>query len=545
MPKAHYGGMHQSVTNFDQADSPPNAQPAGELQRADLWWSRLAGVVSGVAGLAVADLVARLVAPAGSTVGAVSEWLITLFPAGLVNWGKDTLGTADKPFLMATIAVVVLVVAGLAGQAEHRRKYAGGAIFAALAALGLIGVAHRVGSSLTGYLPTVVGLLIGYMILSTLITRLQRWHPRRAEAISDPGGASASRRSFLGLTIAVGSGAAVATIAGRLLASASNAVSEVRSKIVLPKPRQAAAPVPAGAELNVSGLSPYVTPNADFYRIDTAFVTPVIQPEKWELKITGMVENEITINFAELTARPMVEHLTTLTCVSNTVGGSLVGNALWLGYPIRDLLAEAKPLPGADMVLSTSDDGWTAGTPLDALTDPAREALLAVGMNGEPLPVEHGFPVRMVVPGLYGYVSATKWVVKMKVTTFDKDRGYWTPLGWSALGPIKIASRIDTPRKSEAGAGPVVVAGVAWAQHLGISKVEVRVDQGGWQPAALAETVGPDTWRQWKFDWDAAVGDHTLSVRATDANGNVQTEDDAPPEPDGATGWHTINVKVT
>ena len=256
-----------------------------------------------------------------------------------------------------------------------------------------------------------------------------------------------------------------------------------------------------------------------------------------------MVENEVAITYAELLAKPLVEHFTTLTCVSNEVGGDLAGNARWLGYPIRELLAQAKPLADADMVLSMSDDGWTAGTPLTALTDPDREAILAVGMNGEPLPIEHGFPVRMVVPGLYGYVSATKWVVNLKVTTYEKDEAYWTPLGWSAKGPIKIASRIDVPART-VDAGTVAVAGVAWAQHTGISKVEVQVDQDPWQPAEIAGTTGPDTWRQWKYAWTATPGTHRITVRATDANGTLQTAALAPPAPDGATGYHTISVKV-
>ena len=286
-----------------------------------------------------------------------------------------------------------------------------------------------------------------------------------------------------------------------------------------------------------------MTPNADFYRIDTALQLPVIDPADWSLTITGMVEEEVTLTYAELSALPLVEHVATLTCVSNDVGGSLVGNALWLGYPIRELLARARPTAGADMVLSTSQDGFTAGTPLEALTDPDRQSLLAIGMNGEPLPLEHGFPVRMVVPGLYGYVSATKWVTELKVTTFDADQGYWTPLGWSARGPIKLASRIDVPRRT-VDAGQVAVAGVAWAQHTGIRGVEVQVDGGDWQPAELAEVTGPDTWRQWSYAWDAASGDHTLTVRATDADGTLQDPAEAAPAPDGASGYHQVSVTV-
>ena len=358
------------------------------------------------------------------------------------------------------------------------------------------------------------------------------------------GAQSAARRQFLGWTVGVGAAAAVAAITGQLLVRASTAVNTAREKLRLPTPVKPTPAQPPGADFHIAGLSPYVTPNADFYRIDTALQVPVIDPPTWSLRITGMVQNPIQINYAELIAKPLVEHMTTLTCVSNEVGGDLAGNALWLGYPVRELLAEAKPLAGADMVLSKSHDGWTASTPLSALTDPNREAMLAIGMNGEPLPIEHGFPVRMVVPGLYGYVSATKWVTSLRVTTFAKEQAYWTPLGWSPRAPIKLASRIDVPRKSTVDPGPVVVAGVAWAQHTGISAVEVQVDQGPWQPAQLAETSGPDTWRQWKYEWPATPGTHTLTVRATDAKGKLQTAEVAPSMPNGATGYHSIKVKV-
>jgi DMSO/TMAO reductase YedYZ molybdopterin-dependent catalytic subunit len=506
------------------------------------WWARLAGVVGGLAGLAIAALVAWAVAPTGSPVPAVGELIIGLLPAPLVNWGKETLGTADKPVLIAMITVAVLVLCGLAGQLERRRRYAGAALFGVIAVLGIVGVAARPGNGPSAYVPTFIGLLIGYMILSTLITKLWRWMPRRAAAESGSP-ASAARRDFLAWTIVTGAAAGVAAVAGSVLSKAATAVTDARAKLRLPAAAQPAPPVPAGTELGVPGITPYVTPNAEFYRIDTSLQVPVIDPDGWRLTITGMVENEVAIGYAELLAKPLVEHFTTLTCVSNEVGGDLAGNARWLGYPIRELLAQAKPLAGADMVLSMSDNGWTAGTPLSALTDPDREAILAVGMNGEPLPIEHGFPVRMVVPGLYGYVSATKWVVNLKVTTYEKDEAYWTPLGWSAKGPIKIASRIDVPTRT-VDAGTVAVAGVAWAQHTGIAGVEVQVDQGPWQPAQIANTTGPDTWRQWSYAWAATPGTHRITVRATDAKGNLQIAALAPPAPDGATGYHSISVKV-
>ncbi len=514
-----------------------------DAARASRWWARLAGAVAGLAGLAIAGLVAWVVAPAGSPVTAVGELIIELLPASLVNFGKEVLGFADKPVLLAMIVAAVLIVCGLAGELESRRRFAGAALFAVVAVLGIIGIAAQADVSLAAYVPTIVGTLLGYMILSTLISKLQRWLSAEPAA-ADREAQSPARRNFLAWTIVVGAASVVAAITGQLLARASSTVKTARENLKLPTPTKPSSGPPPGADFRIEGLALYVTPNDDFYRIDTALQVPVIDPASWTLRITGMVQNPIQINFSELAAKPLVEHMTTLTCVSNEVGGKLAGNALWLGYPVRELLAQAKPLEGADMVLSKSHDGWTASTPLSALTDPNREALLAIGMNGEPLPLEHGFPVRMVVPGLYGYVSATKWVTSLRVTRYADEQAYWTPLGWSPRAPIKLASRIDVPRKSNIDGGTVVVAGVAWAQHTGISAVEVQVDGNGWQPAQLAETVGPDTWRQWKYEWAATSGTHTLTVRATDADGTLQTAEVAPSMPDGATGYHSIRVKV-
>ena len=513
------------------------------------WAARLAGLVAGLAGLAVANLAAWLMGPVGAPVSAVGELVIDLLPAPLVNFGKDTLGTADKPVLVAIITVAVLVVCALAGQAELRRRFGGAALLAVVAVLGLVGVAARAGSDPMVYLPTVVGLALGYLLLRMMVDRLEIWRdaptPEKSGAGQAGAGqpASPERRGFLRLTLVAGGLAAVGAVVGEVLLGAASRINEARLRLRLPGAARPAPAVPAAADLKLPGLAPYLTPNADFYRIDTALQVPAINPDDWSLTITGMVEEEVTLSYAELAALPLVEHVATLTCVSNEVGGGLVGNALWLGYPIRELLARARPTAGADMVLSTSEDGFTAGTPLDALTDPDRESLLAIGMNGEPLPLEHGFPVRMVVPGLYGYVSATKWVTELKVTTFEADYGYWTPLGWAERGPIKLASRIDVPRRG-VDAGQVAVAGVAWAQHTGIAAVEVQVDGGTWQRAELAETTGPDTWRQWRYLWDAPIGDHTLTVRATDAAGTVQDPAEAPPAPDGSSGYHQVSVTV-
>jgi DMSO/TMAO reductase YedYZ molybdopterin-dependent catalytic subunit len=349
------------------------------------------------------------------------------------------------------------------------------------------------------------------------------------------------RRRFLkGLGIAAAV-AAVSGIGGRLLTS-RRAVTAARRAVVLPAPVSPAPVVPAGAQ--VPGVTAYVSANDDFYRIDTSLYPPQVDPAAWQLRIHGMVRNPITLSFADLLKRPMIERYVTLACVSNEVGGDLISNALWLGTPIKALLDEAQPLPGADQVVQRSVDGWTCGSPTAALTD-GRDALLAVGMNGGPLPVEHGFPVRMVVPGLYGYVSACKWITEIELSRFSDFDAYWVPRGWSQQAPIKTESRIDTPRDgAKRRAGAVAVAGVAWAQHRGIAKVEVQVDDGEWLAATLAPTVSADTWRQWSVQWQATPGKHAIRVRATDTTGTTQTSTPAAPAPDGATGWHSVQVTV-
>jgi DMSO/TMAO reductase YedYZ molybdopterin-dependent catalytic subunit len=311
-------------------------------------------------------------------------------------------------------------------------------------------------------------------------------------------------------------------------------------------PSAPAPPAPAGSDFAADGTPRFLTANKDFYRVDTALTVPRVRAEDWRLRIHGLVDKEISFGFQDIRQRSLVERAVTLTCVSNEVGGEYVSNANWVGVPIRDLLLEAGVKPGSDQLFSTSVDGFTAGTPVDALLDPNRGAMLAIGMNGEALPIEHGFPARMVVPGLYGYVSATKWVVDWELTTFDARQAYWVPRGWSAKGPIKTESRIDNPQDgTKVRGGRVTVAGIAWAQHTGISKVEVRLDGGGWQEAELAAEVSPDTWRMWRIFLDVRSGDHHVSVRATDHTGYTQTGQEADPAPDGATGWHTVSFSAS
>ncbi|MGF1654832.1 MAG: molybdopterin-dependent oxidoreductase, partial [Actinomycetales bacterium] len=330
--------------------------------------------------------------------------------------------------------------------------------------------------------------------------------------------------------------------AGQALARRTRDALASGAGLRMPAPATPAPPEPAGAE--VSPLTPFRTPNADSYRIDTALSVPQLPAEDWSLRVHGLVGRELRLDWSDLTSRPTQERWITLVCVSNEVGGELAGNAVWQGTLLADLLAEAGPVQDADMVLSTSVDGYTASTPLEALLE-SPDALLAYGMNGEPLPLEHGFPVRMVVPGLYGYVSATKWVVDLEVTRFADATAFWTPRGYAERAPVKVASRIDVPRAfEEVAAGRAAVAGVAWSPGPGIQPVEVRVDAGDWQQAALAEVPGPTTWRQWSWAWDATPGTHTLEVRATDSDCTTQTGERAPIKPDGATGWHSVVVRV-
>lgn len=518
---------------------PPEPKPR------DGWWAALAGVVATAAGLAVAELVAAFVDPSSSPVVAVGGAVVDGVPGWLKDLAVSWFGTADKAVLLATMGVVSLAGAALAGFLERRRPPWGAVLLGAVGVVAAVVAAGRPGANLAWALPSLLGVVAAVALLSALLRRVEEWFAEDERPGADWRYAI-DRRRFLQWTGVTAAGAVVLLGVSRMVSAGGRAVSAAREAIRLPRPATTAPPVPAGADLGVEGAAPYVTPNPEFYRIDTALVVPQVDPEDWSLTVTGLVDEPFTITWDDLLALPLEEHHVTLACVSNEVGGDLIGNALWLGYPVRELLARAKPQSGADMVLSRSTDGFTAGTPLEVLQEEDRACLVAVGMNGEPLPTEHGFPARLVVPGLYGYVSATKWVTELKVTRFADEQGYWTPRGWSALGPIKLSSRIDVPRPGDdLPAGAVTLAGVAWAQHTGIERVQVRVDDGDWVAADLADTVGPDTWRQWRLDWDATPGDHHVAVRATDADGNLQVEAEAPPAPDGATGWHTIELTIT
>lgn len=506
---------------------------------AALTW--VAGVAAVALGAGLGELVAGVVAPASSPVAVVGGTLIDLAPP----WAKDAaiglFGTADKIALVVGIGAMLVVVAALAGWLEARFPPIGVVIVAAFGAAVAVIATTRPGAGPLAWLPAAVAGATGAVAL-WLLVRLLRRADAGAPAPEPPPGPS--RRTFFAWAGAAAVGGILAAAVGGMRSTASATVAAVRRALRLPTPASAAPPVPAGAELGIPGLASVVTPNDRFYRIDTALIVPELDPADWRLRIHGMVEEEVELTWDELLALPLEESWTTLTCVSNEVGGTLIGNARWLGYPVRDLLARARPSSDADMVLSRSIDGFTASTPLEALTDD-RAAILAIGMNGEPLPLEHGFPARLVVPGLYGYVSATKWVVELEVTRFDLARAYWTDRGWSERGPIKLESRIDVPRKGQGlSAGDTVIAGVAWYQTVGIAGVEVQIDEGPWQQADVATPISDDTWVQWSLPWTATVGDHLLRCRATGANGELQTPDRAPPVPDGATGWHERFVTV-
>ena len=509
-------------------------------------WAALVGLIAAAATLALAEVAALLIAPAASPLLAVGSLVIDLVPAWLKNLVIALFGTDDKVVLLVTLGVLVAALAAGVGILEYRRPPSGIVGLVLVGGIATFAVVTRADASAMWAVPTVLGMVLGVVVLRVGVDRLHRWAASASEGVPEFADSSVSRRGFLVMAGVTAAASVVAGVAARAMNAGTTAVNAVREALRLPAPAVAAPPIPVGAELDIEGIAPLVSSNTDFYRIDTALQVPVINADDWTLRITGMVENEIEVTFAELLALPLVETYVTLMCVSNEVGGYLTGNAKWLGYPIRELLARAKPTRGADVVLSTSQDGFTATTPLEVLQDTGRNSLLAVGMNGEALPLEHGYPVRMVVPGLYGYVSATKWVVELKVSTFEKESAYWTDRGWAAKGPVKTSSRIDVPSfgdEIEPGT-TVAIAGVAWAQHVGIERVEVRIDTDPWQEATLAEAISADTWRQWFIEWTATSGDHTIEVRATDATGFTQTEKRVDVIPDGAEGWHTIQVRV-
>jgi len=503
------------------------------------------GLVAAGVAIGTAQLVAGIVNPAASPILTVGQSAIDATPEWLKSLAIRTFGENDKTVLLGGIGAMLLLAAVALGVASVRRLWVG---VAGLLVFGTVGVASaltRPISQASDALPSIAATVAGVIALLLLGRAVVPGDPRSATSGRDGGAIGTwviDRRRLL-LTGAAGVVAAFAAGGtGNLFARRFRA-DESRAAVTIPTPSSPAAAA-SGSELSVPGLGPFITPNDRFYRVDTALLVPAVMAEDWQLRVHGMVERELTLDYEQLLARPLIERDLTLTCVSNPVGGRYAGNARWVGAPLKDLLEEAGPLSGADQIVSRSVDGFTLGTPTAIAMD-GRDAMLAVAMNGEPLPLAHGFPVRMIVPGLYGYVSATKWLVDIELTTFDAYDPYWVQRGWAERAPIKTMSRIDTPSPFlDLVPGEIPIAGVAWAQHVGIERVEASIDGAPWATAELAGEDTFDTWRQWVYHWNATAGDHRIRVRATDRTGATQTADRAEPFPDGATGHHEIVVRV-
>jgi len=564
----------------------------------------LVGLLSVVAALGAGHLVAGLVGSGASPYLAVGNTAIDLTPSAVKDFAIRAFGTYDKLVLLGGMAVVIGLFGAAAGLASRRRSLPGAVWLGALGVIGVVAVYQRPDLGQLAPLAPMAALAAGVTVFGWLhglaaarepmVTTRQPVATARRPATAHkppahepaaaphetadtglpndghglterrtraygtadtpgsgrPGGGgagewAAGRRQFLVASAGTVVAAAVAGGAGQLLGSRVD-VQASRRAVGQIRPVVAAAPIPAGADFAAEGSPSFITSNAEFYRIDTALVVPRVRAEGWSLRVHGMVDRELTVSYDDLRRRELVEQTVTLTCVSNEVGGPYVSTANFVGVPLRDILDEAGVLAGADQLASRSVDGWTCGTPTEVVMEADRGALLALAMNGEPLPAEHGFPVRMVVPGLYGYVSATKWLEDIELTRFDAFDPYWARRGWAKQAPIKTMSRIDRPGGFQrVPAGRVVAAGVAWAQHRGIDAVEVRLDGGPWVETTLATEVNLDTWRMWRAELDIVPGGHTLEARATDKTGYTQTAARAEPVPDGATGWHSIFFNAT
>ncbi len=580
MPDSATEGSEQAVNDGSQSardrftltmDTPAVSQsPTGaSTPSPSAWQGALAGAVAGGAALAAGEIVASFAAPRPGPVLAVANRVVDEAPTWFVNFGKDVFGLADKPALMIGTTLIAVVVAAILGVVSLRRPIVG---IAGIAAFGLLGAVATASDAFAGVTSAVLINIVAVAAgVATLLMLLRVAHKGRlspampepivddapvAESIVNP---AHSRRSFLGWAGVATGGAAVAGVAAGQIRGRSNA-EEARSEVVLAETDDAAPvseAVTSAASSPVAqtaGITPLVVPNNEFYRIDTALVVPQIDPADWSLTIKGMVDNEVTYTYDELLERATTVEAVTLSCVSNDVGGDLVGNAVWQGVPLTELLDEAGVQPGATQIASRSVDDWTCGFPTDLAYD-GRTALVAVGMNDEPLPLRHGFPARLVVSGLYGYVSATKWLKEIELTTLEDFDGYWITRGWSKLGPIKTQSRIDVPNpNARLIAGDQPIAGVAWAPDRGVDKVEVlitdivdgaEVPNENWIEAELSNDVTDNSWRQWMVPWSAPEGDHVIRVRATDGDGITQTPVRTDVAPDGASGWHTIAVRVT
>lgn len=503
----------------------------------------LGGVAAAAVALGVAAVVAIPFRPQADPRGAVGSAIVDLTPGPVKEFVIQALGGLDKLFLAVVVLIVIAAVAALAATYETPRRRVGSAIFVVAGLLACAAVLTRPDAALPDILPTVVGTAAGVAVLRLLALRV--WHDPDAEPTDKRDEFDATRRMWLTTAGLLGFGAASGLV-GLVIDRLTSSVAAERDISVIPRPRVPAAPIPPGVQPKDVALPSFLTDAGDFYRVDIALSVPQLSRDEWRLRIHGMVDREITYTFADLDRFEVIEKAITLTCVSNPVGGEYISTGMWTGYRLSDLLAAAGVSPDADMLLSKSVDGFTVGTPVEALGD-GRDAMLAIGLNGQPLPVDHGYPARLVIAGLYGYVSATKWVTDLELTRFDRARAYWTKQGWAPRGPIKTESRIDVPKRGQhVPTGSTTFGGVAWAQNRGVRGVEVRIDEGPWQPAQLGDAYSNQTWRLWSFPWQAnGPGSHTITVRATDNTGEVQTSEEAPTVPDGATGWHSVNFTVT
>ncbi len=513
-------------------------------------WS-LAGLAAGAAGLATSYFVAMAMTLRESPVISVANLVIDLTPGWLAHYLIEQVGSLDKPLLLLGIFVVLALLFAWAGRLARRVWWAPTILYGALSLVGGVAVSEQRGASSIDLVPVAVGFVTWLVTLSLLTEPLHRLDvavehvpvAHEADVLEPVPPGDHTRRGFVIRAGIIAAAAAALGAAGRVVGRGRRHVEESRRLLRLTEVTEPR--VPKTARIGLEDITPWQTSNSDFYRIDTALVVPAIEPKNWSLRIHGKVDREITLTYADLLDREFTEAWVTLCCVSNEVGGELIGNAWFSGVRLAEILALAGPHADADAVRQTSDDGWNCGTPLSVLTDD-RNAMLAVAMNGTPLPLDHGFPVRTVVPGLYGYVSACKWVVDMEVTRFDEMSAYWTDRGWSELGPVKLASRIDVPRSgAEVPSGSVSFGGVAWAQHTGIQGVEFSVDGEAWTDAEIAGVPSDDTWVQWKGVAVVEEGDHTVRVRAIDKDGQVQTGVEQDVLPDGATGWHARDFSCT
>ena len=521
------------------------SQPPGR-DTAPRLYGTAAGLVAGAVAVTTGMLVAGII-DVVSPIDAVGSEFIDRVPPWLKELAIQWFGTNDKLALRTGIIVVLAIASLIVGFLAVGRKVAGVIGIGLFGLIGALAAWHRPGESASAALPSLFGAAIGIPLLAWLL------HPKSPQRIETPGPSRVplgwDRRRFL---VSTGSAAAAAVVAGgiaqvverRRVQSIRAAIPDTLPPAAGPTGSISPTTISVPADATLSPVTPFITPSGDFYRIDTALSFPRIKLSSWKVEIRGMVDKPLTLTYDDLLARPQAERIVTLCCVSNEVGGEYISNASFQGVMLADLLNEAGVQSGAEQVFSTSLDGWTCGFPVAVALD-GRDAMIAVGMNGEPLPLEHGFPARLVVPGLYGYVSATKWLSTIELNRWDDAEGFWVPRGWARDAPIKTQSRIDVPRDGEkVAAGANKIAGIAWAQHRGIDNVEVRIDEGEWQQARLGNDVTDDAWRQWVLDWDATPGKYTIQVRATDKNGDTQTADVAPPDPDGATGYHTRTVKV-